>query len=860
MKTRILASLVLTALVPPCAADFSVTLEPVATLAAPPYSVHDLAVVNDRAYMAVKNAGVVIMDVSNPQSPRLLTVANPGDSVVSYVTAVGSVVYAGGGGFGLDVYDAANAPSTTWITNIAHGANSLFAANGYLYVSGASSALMILDVSNPAAPNLVNSCFDLDSQLLPELYVQGDYVYATAGNVGLHIVNVANPASPITVNTTDTGCSAQVIFVRGRYAYIGGTSPYSFFAVDVADPAAPVVFPGAFGLLGRPESVQVTNGIAFVGGHNWGNSQGGIEVLDVGNPGQITKVGEARVDNYLSDMKVVGEYVYVSQAGDGLKVFRINYSGLVAPQFTRQPGSATVTAGQAASFSTIATGAPTAMLQWQRSTDGGASWRDLVEGAGFTGTDRTNLTIHPTAIGMNGHRFRVVAYSVAGTNCSAAAVLTVNGAPLVTAQPQSLRVGYGQTAAFSVVNLGASPFAYQWFLNGAPLAGQTDAALVLRPVTAANEGRYCVRISNDYGWTVSAEVSLTVNNIVAWGSNGSGQTNVPAELSGAVAIAAGGNHSLALRADGTMAAWGAGGAGQTNVPSGLVNVVGMTAGQESSTALRADGSVIAWGTDKNTQAVVPTGLSDLVAVSAGVDWTMGLRSDGTVTAWGPNAYGATNVPSGLSNVVGIAAGYTFGMALRSNGTIAAWGNNSFGEATVPAGLTNVVSIAAGWMHALALRADGTVKAWGWNEHRQRNVPAGLTNVVAIACGAAHSVALRADGTVAAWGYNSLGQATIPTGLSNVVMICCGDYHTIAIQGDPSRVVSRLQIERQPKGVQLSFPTVEGQRHVLEYSDSAIGSGWKSLAVVPGYGLGVRRTVVDTAMSSSRLYRTRTLGR
>src|SRR5450759_1113525 len=44
--------------------------------------------------------------------------------------------------------------------------------------------------------------------------------------------------------------------------------------------------------------------------------------------------------------------------------------------------------------------------------------------------------------------------------------------------------------------------------------------------------------------------------VVAWGNNTSGQTSVPAGLSGVSAIAAGGTHSLALRSNGTIVAWG----------------------------------------------------------------------------------------------------------------------------------------------------------------------------------------------------------------------------------------------------------------------------------------------------------------
>ena len=75
------------------------------------------------------------------------------------------------------------------------------------------------------------------------------------------------------------------------------------------------------------------------------------------------------------------------------------------------------------------------------------------------------------------------------------------------------------------------------------------------------------------------------------------QTNVPAGLSNVVAIAAGGWHNLALKADGTVVAWGAGGpntntlvvCGQNLVPAGLTNVGQIAAGAVHSLALVGTG-------------------------------------------------------------------------------------------------------------------------------------------------------------------------------------------------------------------------------------------------------------------------------
>jgi len=54
-------------------------------------------------------------------------------------------------------------------------------------------------------------------------------------------------------------------------------------------------------------------------------------------------------------------------------------------------------------------------------------------------------------------------------------------------------------------------------------------------------------------------------------------------------VAAGWNHNLALRADGTVVAWGVNNSGQTNTPPNLTNVLAVTGGSAHSLALTGNG-------------------------------------------------------------------------------------------------------------------------------------------------------------------------------------------------------------------------------------------------------------------------------
>jgi len=180
-------------------------------------------------------------------------------------------------------------------------------------------------------------------------------------------------------------------------------------------------------------------------------------------------------------------------------------------------------------------------------------------------------------------------------------------------------------------------------------------------------------------------------------------------------------------------------------------ILSIAAGSDHSLALKADGTVVVWGRNNHGQLNMPSGLGGVKSIAAGTFHSLALKSDGTVVAWGENARGQTDVPAGLDGVVAIAAGGYHSLALKADGTVVAWGNNTYGQSNVPAGLEGVVAIAAGGYHSMALKADGTVVAWGKNMYHESEVPLGLDGVVAISAGLDHSLALKADGTVVAWG-------------------------------------------------------------------------------------------------------------
>ncbi len=276
--------------------------------------------------------------------------------------------------------------------------------------------------------------------------------------------------------------------------------------------------------------------------------------------------------------------------------------------------------------------------------------------------------------------------------------------------------------------------------------------------------------------------STPTGTVRSWGSNSTGQQNVPIGLNQVKMIASGNLCTFALKSDGTVAAWGINSQGQLNVPANLQNITSVAVGSRHVLALKEDGTVVAWGNSfDGTQ--VPAGLGGVIAVAAGYEHSLALKADGSVTAWGHNANGQINVPAGLSGVVAIAAGDRHSVALKTDGTVVVWGSNLQGQRAVPSGLTEVVAIAAAKDHTVALKSDGTGVAWGYNPNGQAEWPYDLDDVVAISTCATHTVALKRDHSLVSWGLNAQGQCLPPLDLSGVMAIATGYTHTVALVYD-----------------------------------------------------------------------------
>ena len=85
--------------------------------------------------------------------------------------------------------------------------------------------------------------------------------------------------------------------------------------------------------------------------------------------------------------------------------------------------------------------------------------------------------------------------------------------PLVNANtnlPANQITQIAQFAALTADVIGSGPLSYQWYKNGAPITGATNASLIFYSVSAGDAGGYSLCVSNSFGTNLTRTASLSV--------------------------------------------------------------------------------------------------------------------------------------------------------------------------------------------------------------------------------------------------------------------------------------------------------------------------------------------------------------
>jgi len=217
-----------------------------------------------------------------------------------YCTCVGTAVL--GGDACLTIVDISNPAAPAFKSSLPFGTNIysrfLFVVGSYAYVTDQYSGLYIIDISNPLLPSIVGSISLAAMGLtvagsITKPYIYGAYAYMTyvdALNAGVVVIDISNPAAPTLKGRLDEVPSVHFAynfpFLSGNYLYAPAGLPTSLNAlnvVDISNPAAPIWKSWITGA-GAPNFLSGCYLVYKEGNYCYCGTLNGLTIIDVSNP------------------------------------------------------------------------------------------------------------------------------------------------------------------------------------------------------------------------------------------------------------------------------------------------------------------------------------------------------------------------------------------------------------------------------------------------------------------------------------------------------------------------------------------------------------------------------------------------
>jgi hypothetical protein len=183
-----------------------------------------------------------------------------------------------------------------------------------------------------------------------------------------------------------------------------------------------------------------------------------------------------------------------------------------APVVTTNPLSQTVISGNA-TFTAAASGSPAPTVQWQVSTNGGASFSNIAGATGTTLTFAANSS-------QNGYQYRAVFTNACGTATTNAATLTTCTPAAVVSNPISVaNACVGNIVTFSASGSGSPAPTVQWQVstNGGStfsnISGATASTYSVTAAVALRNNQYRAVFTNACGAATSSAATLGVDTV-----------------------------------------------------------------------------------------------------------------------------------------------------------------------------------------------------------------------------------------------------------------------------------------------------------------------------------------------------------
>jgi PKD repeat protein len=258
---------------------------------------------------------LVMVDVTSPTQPIFTGQSPVLPEIVNGTVVSGGHAYAAAGDAGLLVLDVTDPAYPTAVSSVATPgwAWAVAVDGGHAYVADYQGGLRIISVADPANPTGVGYYLAPDD--VKGVAVSGSYAHLAAGSSGLRVVSVADPANPMEVAFAALPGYAESVAVAGNYAYLAMSDGLQ--VVNVADPSNPTAV-GSYSSPGPSLGIAVAGSLAFLT-----TEDTGLRVINISNPAAPFEIGSYDVPQRAFGIATAGGYVYVADFELGLRVVNV---------------------------------------------------------------------------------------------------------------------------------------------------------------------------------------------------------------------------------------------------------------------------------------------------------------------------------------------------------------------------------------------------------------------------------------------------------------------------------------------------------------------------------------------------------
>ena len=227
-----------------------------------------------------------------------------------------------------DVSTAEKMSALTWKDSLAtipvgSAVYALEIKSGYLYI-GSADRFVIASLKKPSAPSVSGS---LDNPYagseIRDVVINGNTAYLTLRLEGVLVVDITDKTAPRIISLVTLSGSNQPwrATLSGSYLYVGSADDNRLSVLDVSNPVKPVITgsysPGAHES-NSVSSVAVKGDYAYVAEYH-----DGVRVIDVSNPAKPVEVSRL-MGMDASDIKILGNYAYLSVRYQGFDIIDIS--------------------------------------------------------------------------------------------------------------------------------------------------------------------------------------------------------------------------------------------------------------------------------------------------------------------------------------------------------------------------------------------------------------------------------------------------------------------------------------------------------------------------------------------------------